>query len=232
MQDHFCAGHFMRIDVATLFPDAFQGPFDQSMIGRARRGGVVEINLIDLRDFAVDRRGTVDDSPFGGGAGMLLKADVLCRAVESRLQPETQVLLLTPQGERFSQPMAEELSGSSHLFMVCGHYEGVDERFRQTMVDREISIGDYVLTNGGLAAMVVCDAVVRLLPGVLGSDQSAGADSFGRNNLLEYPQFTRPASFRGMKVPQVLLSGDHQKIEQWRCRQARIRTVGRRPDML
>ncbi len=222
----------MRIDILTLFPAAFAGPFSESIVGRACRRGLVEVNLVDLRDFATDRRGDVDDVPFGGGAGMLLKAEVLFAAIEGLRQAESTVVLLTPQGERFAQAAAERMAGLAHLIMVCGHYEGVDERVRQTLIDYEVSIGDYVLTNGNLAAMVVCDAVVRLVPGVLGSDDSAGADSFARDRRLEYPQYTRPAEFRGMRVPSELLSGNHGKIEQWRSRQARVRTVARRPDLL
>ncbi len=222
----------MRIDIITLFPAMFQGPFHNSMIARAVQQGAVEINLHDLREFSLDRRGTVDDAPFGGGAGMVLKPDVVFAAVESVIREDSEVVLLTPQGEQFAQPAAEELALGSHLIMICPHYEGLDERVRQGLADRELSIGDYILTNGSLAAMVVVDAVVRLLPGVLGSAESAFADSFSDRHRLDYPQYTRPADFRGMKVPEVLLSGDHRKIENWRSRQALIRTAGRRPDLM
>lgn len=222
----------MRIDVITLFPAVFSGPFNESIVGRAQEQGLVEINLINLRDFARDRRGTVDDAPFGGGAGMLLRPDVLADAIESVRGIDSLVLLMSPQGQPFSQPMAAGLAERCHLIIVCGHYEGVDERIRQVLIDKEISIGDYVLTSGNLAAMVVCDAVVRLLPGSLGSAESAMFDSFSDQQLLEYPHYTRPAEFRGMRVPEELLSGDHGKVEAWRRRQSLLRTIGRRPDLI
>jgi tRNA (guanine37-N1)-methyltransferase len=222
----------MKIDIITLFPGMFQGPFDESIIGRARKQGVVDIQLVNLRDFAHDKRGTVDDSPFGGGAGMVLKPEVLFEAVEALKTPAARVILLTPQGRCFRQGIARDLAGFEHLILICGHYEGVDERVRQALVDDELSIGDYVLTNGNLAALVVTDAVVRLLPGALGSEGSAASDSFGCEAQLDYPQYTRPAEFRGMQVPDVLLSGDHQQIENWRREQARIRTIARRPELL
>ncbi len=220
----------MRIDIISLFPEMFEVPFSTSILGRARRQGIVDIELINLRQFATDRRGTVDDAPFGGGAGMVLKPEPLFAAVESVAGPK-KVVLLTPQGRPFNQAIARQLAGEPHLVMVCGHYEGVDERVREALVDDELSIGDYVLTNGTLAAMVVVDAVVRLLPGALGSEDSAGSDSFGIDGLLEHPHYTRPAEFRGLKVPEVLLSGNHERIAAWRRQQSLARTAARRPDL-
>jgi len=222
----------MRVDIITLFPEMFAGPFTESIIGRARRNGVVDLRLTNLRDFADDRRGTVDDAPFGGGSGMVLKPEPLFRAVEAVRSHAARVLFMTPQGERFDQRAARRLSGERHLVILCGHYEGIDERVRQTLVDEEISIGDFVLTNGSLAAMVAVDAIVRLLPGALGSDESADNDSFGVDMLLDYPEYTRPAEFQGMKVPEVLLSGDHGRIREWRHQQSMIRTTARRPDLM
>ncbi len=222
----------MRIDIITLFPEMLRGSLDSSIIGRAQNRKLVDINLVNLRDFATDRHATVDDSPCGGGAGMVLKADILSQAVDQLRSGNELVLLLTPQGRQFTQPLAGSLAEQSHLIMVCGHYEGVDERVRQALVDVEISIGDYVLTNGSLAAWVVTDAVVRLIPGVLGSAESAETDSFADRGLLEYPHYTRPAVVREMPVPEILLSGDHVRIDKWRREQARIRTVSRRPDII
>lgn len=221
----------MRLDIITLFPAMFTGPFDESIVGRARRQGLIEINLINLRDFTHDKHRTVDDSPYGGGAGMVLKCEPLFEAVESLRTPTSQVILLCPQGQTLRQPVARELATESHLILICAHYEGVDERVRLALVDRVISIGDYILTNGNLAAMILVDAVVRLLPGVLGSDDSSVEESFSQN-LLEYPHFTRPETFRGMQVPEILLSGNHQAIARWRHDQSLERTRERRPDLL
>ena len=221
----------MRIDIITLFPDIFFGPFNESIIGRARAQELVEINTINLRDFAHDERGTVDDKPYGGGPGMLMKPEPVFEAVESLRTENSLVILTSPQGEVFKQKIARELSKHEHLIFVCGHYEGVDERIRVGLVDREISIGDYVLTSGNLAAMAISDAVIRLLPGVLGSDESKEEESFS-NGLLEYPQYTRPPEFRGMKVPDMLLSGNHGKIAEWRNEKALERTKMKRPDIL
>jgi tRNA (guanine37-N1)-methyltransferase len=220
----------LRIDIITLFPDIFFGPFDESIIGRARKNGLVEINTVNLRNYAHDERGTVDDKPYGGGPGMLLKVEPLFEAVENIRTEKSLVILTSPQGERFSQQAAVDLSGYEHLIFVCGHYEGVDERVRAKLIDKEYSIGDYVLTSGNLAAMVMTDAIVRLLPGVLGCDESSTDESFS-DGLLEYPQYTRPPEFREMKVPEVLLSGDHGKIAQWRRQQSEERTRLRRPDL-
>jgi tRNA (guanine37-N1)-methyltransferase len=222
----------MRVDVITLFPDMFQGPLTESILGRAVRTGIVDLHLVNLRDYATDKRGTVDDAPYGGGAGMVLKPEPLFAAVEDLAGETSRVVFMSPQGEPFAQPAARRLSRLGHLVIVCGHYEGIDERVRQALVDEEISVGDYVLTNGALAAMVVLDAVVRLLPGALGSDESPATDSFAEDGLLDYPEYTRPAEFRGMCVPEVLLAGNHGNIAAWRREQALLRTSSRRPDLL
>lgn len=221
----------LRIDIVTLFPEIFFGPLKSSIVGRACEKELVEINAVNLRDFTHDRHQTVDDVPYGGGPGMLLKADVLTEAVLSLKRTDTKVILTGPRGERFNQKIARELAQESHLVILCGHYEGVDERVRQTLVDREISIGDYILTSGNLAAMVMTDAVVRLLPGALGDDESGNDESF-ENGLLEYPQYTRPHEFNGMRVPDVLLSGDHEKIAKWRKAESMRITLAHRPDLI
>jgi tRNA (guanine37-N1)-methyltransferase len=221
----------MKIDVITLFPAMFRGPLDESILQRARDRNLVTIRLIDLRDFTHDKHRTVDDKPFGGGPGMLLKPEPLFEAVESLRGPDSHVILLTPQGQTLKQPLVQSLSAKPHLILICGAYEGVDERVREHLVDTEVSIGDYVLTNGNLPAMVLIDAVVRLLPGALGDDQSAHDESFSRN-LLEYPHYTRPVEFRGWKVPDVLVSGNHAAIAKWREEQRKQRTRKRRPDLL
>jgi len=221
----------MKIDVLTLFPAMFAGPLDESIIKRAREAGRLDLAIHDLRDYAHDRHKKVDDRPFGGGPGMLLKPEPIFEAVESLAREGTRVILLSPAGRPFNQAIARELAGLEHLLMVSGHYEGFDERVRQKLAQDELSIGDYVLTNGALPVMVIIDAVTRLLPGVLGDAESAQADSFSQG-LLEYPQYTRPAEFRDMKVPDVLLSGNHAEIARWRAEQARLRTAERRPDLL
>ncbi len=221
----------MRIDVLTLFPAMFAGPLDESIIMRARRSGLLDLRLHNLRDYAHDRHRTVDDRPFGGGPGMLLKAEPIFEAVEALRREPTRVILLSPAGRRFDQSIAAELAGHNDLLLICGHYEGFDERIREKLADDELSIGDFVLTNGALPAMVIVDAVTRLLPGALGDDESAAAESFSQG-LLEYPQYTRPAEFRGLKVPEVLLSGNHAEIARWRADQAQRRTRERRPDLL
>ena len=220
----------MKIDVLTLFPEMFAGPLDVSMIARARKAGLLELQIRNLRDWTHNRHKTVDDRPFGGGPGMVLKPEPIFEAVESLATAGTRVLMMSPSGRTFTQAIARELAGQEHLLFLCGSYEGFDERIR-TLVQDELSIGDYVLTNGGLPAMVVIDAVARLIPGVLGHDESASDESFS-HGLLEYPHYTRPPEFRGMKVPDILLSGDHAKIEKWRREQARLRTNERRPDLL
>ena len=209
----------LRIDIITLFPDIFFGPFKESIIGRAIKQGLVEINTVNLRKYTHDERGTVDDKPYGGGPGMLMKVEPLFEAVEDLRTEQSLVILTSPQGKRFNQKMAVEMTAHDHLIIICGHYEGVDERVRAGLIDREISIGDYVLTSGNLAAMVMTDAIVRLLPGVLGSAESSVDESFA-NGLLEYPQYTRPVEFRNMKVPDVLLSGNHAEIAAWRLKQS------------
>ncbi len=196
------------------------------------KNGLVEINAVNLRDYTHDRHQTVDDKPFGGGPGMLMKPEPLFEAVEALKREDTKVILTGPRGERFSQKIAAELAQESHLLIVCGHYEGVDERVRLHLADREISIGDYVLTSGNLPAMVMCDAVVRLLPGALGCDESDADESFStESGFLEYPQYTRPAEFRGWKVPDVLLSGNHALIEKWKRNEAFLETLRTRPDL-
>jgi tRNA (guanine37-N1)-methyltransferase len=223
----------MRIDVLTLFPAMFTGPLDESIIKRARESGLLDLRIHNLRDWAHDRHKTVDDRPFGGGPGMLLKPEPIFEAVEALANERTRVILLTPAGRTFNQRIARELAQQEHLLLITGHYEGFDERVREALADDELSIGDYVLTSGALPAMVIIDAVVRLLPGALGDAASAHEESFGPGCPgLEYPQYTRPAEYRGMKVPEVLLSGDHAAIARWRAEQARRRTQERRPDLL
>jgi tRNA (guanine37-N1)-methyltransferase len=221
----------MKIDVLTLFPAMFTGPLDESIIKRAREAGLLDLKVHNLRDYAHDRHKTVDDRPFGGGPGMLLKPEPIFEAVETIARENTRVILMSPAGRPFTQAIARELARMDDLLIVTGHYEGFDERIREHLADDELSIGDYVLTNGALPAMVVVDAVVRLLPGVLGDDESAKEESFA-DGLLEYPQYTRPAEFRGQKVPDVLLSGNHAEIAKWRAEQARLRTQQRRPDLM
>ena len=221
----------MKIDVLTLFPGMFAGPLDESIVRRAREAGLLDLTIHNLRDYTHDRHRTVDDKPFGGGPGMLLKPEPIFEAVESLTREQTRVILMTPAGRTFCQAIASELAQFEHLLLICGSYEGFDERVREHLADDELSIGDYVLTNGALPAMVIIDVVARLLPGVLGDDESSREESFSQA-LLEYPHYTRPADFRGMKVPEVLLSGNHAEIAKWRAEQARIRTEERRPDML
>src|ERR1051325_11004490 len=221
----------MKIDVLTLFPGMFAGPLDESIIKRAREAGLLELQVHNLRDYAHDRHRTVDDRPFGGGPGMLLKPEPIFEAVDKLAGEKTRVILLSPAGRPFNQAIARELAQLPDLLLVSGHYEGFDERVREQLADDEISIGDYVLTNGSLPAMVVVDAVTRLLPGVLGDDESSHEESFS-HGLLEYPHYTRPAEFRGMKVPEILLSGHHAEIAKWRAEQAAQRTKERRPDLL
>jgi tRNA (guanine37-N1)-methyltransferase len=221
----------VKIDVLTLFPAMFAGPLDESIIMRARKAGLLELKIHQLRDWTHDRHKTVDDRPFGGGPGMLMKPEPLFEAVESLRREQTKVILLSPAGRKFSQAIARELAEQKDLLFVTGHYEGFDERVRAELADDELSIGDYVLTNGALPAMVIIDAVTRLLPGVLGDDESSADESFS-HGLLEYPQYTRPAEFRGLKVPDILVSGNHAEIDKWRREQARQRTQAQRPDLL
>ncbi len=221
----------VKIDVLTLFPEMFSGPLEVSIVARARKAGLLDLRVQNLRQWTHDRHKTVDDKPFGGGAGMVLKPEPIFEAVESLADDRTHVILTAPTGRPFNQAIARELAGKEHLLFICPSYEGVDERVNEALVDDELSIGDYVLTNGGLPAMVMIDAVTRLLPGALGDEESARDESFS-HGLLEYPHYTRPAEFRGMKVPEILLSGHHAEIEKWRAEQARQRTAQNRPDLL
>ena len=225
----------MTIDFLTLFPAMLQGVLESSILHRAQKQGVLRVRVHDLRSFTHDKHRTVDDRPFGGGPGMVMKCEPLVEAIEfiQRLDGEkARVIYLTPEGRKFGQGMARELGGSQRLLLISGHYEGIDERVREGWIDEEISIGDYVLTNGTLAGMVVMDAVVRLLPGVLGNEESSETESFGRENLLEGPQYTRPVEFRERKVPEILMTGNHAAIAAWRKEQAEKRTRERRSDLL
>jgi tRNA (guanine37-N1)-methyltransferase len=222
----------MKISVLSIFPEMFSGVFNASILKRAQENGAVSLTVRDFRDFATDKHHKVDDYPYGGGAGMVLKPEPLFRAVENLSEGRSpRIILMCPQGERFTQKKAEELAQEEDLIFLCGHYEGYDERIREHLITDEISIGDFVLTGGELAAMTVIDSVVRLLPGVLGNAESPALDSFS-TGFLEHPHYTRPADFRGMKVPDVLLSGNHAEIDRWREEQSLMRTLERRPDLL
>ena len=221
----------MKIDVLTIYPGMFPGPLDESIVKRAQESGKLKLDFKNLREYTHDRHRTVDDRPFGGGPGMLMKPEPLFEAVEDLRQKNTRVILTSPTGRPFQQEIAREMANEEHLILVCGSFEGFDERVREHLADDEISIGDYVLTNGALPAMVIIDAITRLLPGALGGDKSSDDESFSEG-LLEYPQYTRPADFRGMKVPEVLQSGNHADIEQWRQEKAKLRTEQLRPDLL
>ncbi len=221
----------MRIDIITLFPGMLSGFLSESMIGRAREKGLVEINTHNLRDWGAGKWKITDDRPFGGGAGMVLKPEPVCAAIDSLRTDTARVIYLSPDGEPFNHGMAVDLSSQDHLILLSGHYEGIDQRIRDSRIDQEISIGDYVLTNGTLPAAVVVDAVVRQIPGVLGAEKSLTQDSFHRN-VLGFPQYTRPVEFEGMRVPEVLLSGNHGEIERWRNACSLDKTKERRPDLL
>jgi len=233
----------MRIDIITLFPEICRAPLNESMMKRARENGALDLHIHNLRDWTSDRHHVVDDAPFGGGQGMVMKVEPVFKAVEELKEempkgptPNVQrrkpkVILMSPAGQRLNQKAATQLSKESHLIIVCGHYEGVDHRVVEHLIDEEISIGDYVLTNGAIAAVILVDAIVRLIPGVLGDEQSALDDSF-REGLLEAPQYTRPAEFRGWRVPEVLLGGNHGEIAKWRKEQSQKRTRENRPDLL
>jgi tRNA (guanine37-N1)-methyltransferase len=225
----------MKIDILTLFPEMFSGVFGHSILKKAAEKQAVQYNVINFRDFSDNKHQTVDDYPYGGGAGMVLKPQPIFDAVESLTEntgeKKSRIILLCPQGERYSQKKAEELAEEEHLIFICGHYEGYDERIRTHLITDEISIGDYVLTGGELGAMVVVDSVVRLLPEVLGNEESHQKDSFS-TGLLEHPHYTRPADFRGLKVPDILMSGNHKLIEEWRVKESLRRTLSRRPDLL
>jgi tRNA (guanine37-N1)-methyltransferase len=229
----------MQIDIITLFPEMFKGPFDESIVKRAQNKGAVKINIHNLRDWAVDERGSVDARPYGGGPGMVLRCEPVFAAVEEIKTDDSLVVLLTPQGKLFKQQTAQKLAEQKQLILICGHYEGVDERIRKHLIDLEISIGDYVLTGGEIPAMAVTDAVVRLLPGVLKKTTATTEESFSNaefnsdnQQTLEHPHYTRPRNYKGYKVPQVLVSGDHKKVAQWRQEQALKRTKKRRPDLI
>lgn len=224
----------MDFDILTTFPEMIEAVAGLSILGRARQRGLIRVEAVNLRDFTHDRHRSTDDSPFGGGPGMVMKPEPVFDAVESLLSRKpgkVRIILLTPQGRRFDQGMAEQLACESHLIMICGRYEGIDERIREHLVTDEISIGDYVLTGGELAALAVVDAVARLLPGVLGDESSVHSESFS-SGLLEYPQYTRPAEYRGYQAPEVLLSGNHEEIRKWRRLQSLERTLNKRPDLL
>lgn len=224
----------MRIDVLTLFPEMFEGVFGASILGKAKDKGIVSLQAVNFRNYSGNKHNTVDDYPYGGGGGMVLKPEPVFSAVEDlAVEPgiTPRVVLLCPQGETFSQRKAEELSRESHIVLICGHYEGYDERIREHLVTDEISIGDYVLTGGEIPAMTIIDSVVRLLPGVLGNESSAVTDSYS-TGLLEHPHYTRPPEFRGWTVPDVLISGHHGKIDEWRRQQSLLRTLIRRPELL
>lgn len=224
----------MKIDIVTIFPQMVESALAEGIVGRAIAGGILDVRVHELRDYAIDRHRVVDDMPFGGGPGMVLKPEPLFAAVEgiraSRGTPDS-VILTSPDGDRFSHETAERLSSLHHIVVLCGRYEGVDERVRSALATEALSIGDYVLSGGELAALVIVDAVGRLVPGVVGDQQSVAQDTFARG-LLDYPQYTRPAEFRGMRVPDVLLSGHHGEIERWRRREALTRTLNARPEML
>jgi tRNA (guanine37-N1)-methyltransferase len=227
----------MRFHIVTIFPDFFSGPFDHGVVSRARLAGRLEIQIHDLRNWTYDRHKTVDDRPFGGGEGMLLKAEPVFQAVESILPergPEQRVVLLSAQGRRFDQTVARELAGVHDLVLICGRYEGVDERVAEYLADEEISVGDFVLSGGELGAALIVDTVARLLPGVLGNEDSSRNESFAEENegLLDCPQYTRPAEFRGWKVPEVLLGGNHEEIRRWRRAASREKTSRLRPDLM
>ncbi|MCL6479665.1 MAG: tRNA (guanosine(37)-N1)-methyltransferase TrmD [Peptococcaceae bacterium] len=224
----------MQIDILTLFPEMFSGPFDASIIKRAVDKSLLSVELVNIRDFSRDKHRTVDDTPYGGGAGMVMKAEPVFEAaawIKSRRGSVGRFIYLSPAGSPLNQNMVRELAAEDHLVLLCGHYEGVDERIREALVTDEISIGDYVLTGGELPAMVLVDAVARLIPGVLGEAASAEEDSFS-DGLLEYPHYTRPRVYQGMEVPEVLLNGHHEQIRLWRRRQSLLRTLERRPDLL
>lgn len=223
----------MKFDILTLFPNMFSSPFQESIIGRAIKNGIIEIRTINIRDFSTDKHKTVDDIPYGGGHGMVMKVEPIVRAIRwvKSQDPSSWTIYLSPQGKPLNQKKVEELSKKSHLILICGRYEGVDERVREFYIDEEISIGDYILTGGELAAMVLIDSVSRLIPGVLGTEESAREESF-TDFLLEYPQYTRPFDFEGHKVPEVLVSGNHLAISEWRRKEAIKRTYKKRPDLL
>jgi tRNA (guanine37-N1)-methyltransferase len=218
-------------DILTLFPHMCAGAFAESILKRAQENLLIQVRCLNIRDWATDKHHVTDEPPYGGGPGMVMKPEPIFAAVEAVRTERSHVILMAPGGRRFTQEIARELSSKEHLIFICGHYEGIDHRVNEHLADDELSIGDYVLTNGAIAAVVVVDAVARLIPGVLGESESALEESFS-SNLLEYPQYTRPSDFRGWKVPDVLLSGNHRAIREWREAQARLHTKERRPDLL
>jgi tRNA (guanine37-N1)-methyltransferase len=224
----------MRIDILSLFPGYFKGPFDESIMRRAREKGILDINFIDIRDFSEERYNRVDDRPYGGGPGMVLMAEPVVKAIRSVKTPRSRVIYLSPQGKMLTAQYSRKLAENGHLILLCGHYEGVDERALESEIDEEISIGNYVLTNGCIAAIVLVDAVMRFVPGVLGHEGAADEDSFeeGLHGLLDCPHYTRPPVFEGKAVPEILLSGNHEKIALWRKQQALNKTRRMRPDLL
>lgn len=223
----------MKFDILTLFPGMFEGPLTESILKRAREKGLIEVGLHNIRDYAIDKHSVTDDYPYGGGAGMVMKVEPLAACIEQAQaqSPKARVILTTPRGRSFTHAVAEELAQEEALIIICGRYEGIDERVRELFVDDEISLGDFVLTGGELAAMVIVDAVSRFVPGVLGSEESALNESFA-DGLLEYPQYTRPPEFRGLEVPKVLLSGNHREIERWRRQRSLAATARQRSDLL
>lgn len=222
----------MKIDIITIFPELFKSAFESSIIARAKKKKLVQIKIHNLRQWTKDKHKTVDDKPFGGGPGMVMKVDIIDQAISDLRSKilDSRIILLTPQGKTFNQSLAQKLTKQKHLILICGHYEGFDERIR-SLVDEEISIGDYVLTGGEIPAMVIVDSVVRLIPGVVGKEASLKEESFSQN-LLEYPQYTRPEIYKNMLVPKILLSGNHGEIKKWRAERSKTRTVSRRPDLV
>lgn len=220
----------LKFDILSLFPGYFRGPFDESIIARARKNELIEVQLTDIRDFSDPPHHSVDDRAYGGGPGMVMMAEPIARAIDKVRRPDSHVIYLSPQGKRLTADRCRKLANHKHLILLCGHYEGIDQRLLDAEVDEEICIGDYVLTNGCVAAIVLVDAVSRFIPGVLGDERAAGQDSF-ENGLLDCPHYTRPEEWRGRKVPEVLLSGHHQKIEQWRYSQAVAKTNAVRPEI-
>lgn len=224
----------MRFDILTLFPEMFEGPLSESILKKARDNNLIEINLINIRDYTTDKHNTADDTPYGGGPGMVLKIEPIYYALKELTDDftkSTHNILLTPKGDKLNQGIVKDLGGKDHLILLCGRYEGIDERIRKNYIDQEISIGDYVLTGGELPAMVIVDSVSRMIPGVLGDQQSKENDSF-YNGILDHPHYTRPAQFKGMKVPEILLSGNHQLVDKWREKKAFKKTYTNRPDLL
>ncbi|QPJ61927.1 MAG: tRNA (guanosine(37)-N1)-methyltransferase TrmD [Candidatus Nitronauta litoralis] len=223
----------IHFDIISLFPEMFEGPFQESILDRAREEGLLDVRLHNLRDYTLNKHGKVDDTPFGGGAGLVMNIEPIDRALQAIKQdrPQALTVLLSPSGKRFDQKKARELADSNQIILICGRYEGVDERVAETLVDEQLSIGDYVLSGGEIPAMVLVDAVTRLIPGVVGDPASLDEESF-ENGLLEYPQYTRPRDYKGSEVPEVLVSGDHKKIKEWQRKAALKKTARHRPDLL